>query len=236
MTLDTIDGTVYVQIILNEWSSFIKINPSIAINTNATHFRTVAKLGTGVSGFELSKINTFLKLVNPDWTELATAGNASSKTLAKYQVKIAKIDDVGYIQVAGQETTNWSAVTGDTLWIGKVYFEDKTAPTAPGNLTANVDSTTVTLKWDASTDNATIGGYVVSQDGTVLDTIKTKRLKLPIWPMERTPSAWLQLMLPAINHRPVRLKQSFSLCQLLFNNKVLKDLKFIQIRLLQPCR
>jgi hypothetical protein len=120
MTLDTINGTVYVQIILNEWSSFIKINPSVAINANATHFRTVAKLGAGVSGFELSKINTFLKLVNPDWTELAAAGNASSATLAKYQVKIAKIDQVGYIQVAGQETTNWSAVKGDTLWLGKV--------------------------------------------------------------------------------------------------------------------
>jgi hypothetical protein len=120
MTLDTIDGTVYVQIILNEWSSFIKINPSVAINENATHFRTVARLGTGVSGFQLAKINTFLKLVDPNWTELAAAGSASSATLAKYQVKIAKIDQVGYIQVAGQETTNWSAIKGDTLWLGKV--------------------------------------------------------------------------------------------------------------------
>ncbi len=120
MALDTIDGTVYVQIILNAWSSYIKIDPSVAINENATHFRTVAKLGAGVSGFELSKINTFLKLVDPNWTELAAAGNASSATLAKYQVKLAKIDQVGYIQVAGQETTNWSAVIGDTLWLGKV--------------------------------------------------------------------------------------------------------------------
>ena len=120
MTLDTIDGTVYVQIILNEWSSFIKIDPAVAINANATHFQTVAKLGAGVSGFALSKINTFLKLVNPSWTELAAAGSASSATLAKYQVELAKIDQVGFIQVAGQETTNWSAVKGDTLWLGKV--------------------------------------------------------------------------------------------------------------------
>ncbi len=51
---------------------------------------------------------------------MAAAGSASSATFAKYQVQITKIDEVGYIQVAGQETTNWSAVNGDTLWLGKV--------------------------------------------------------------------------------------------------------------------
>ncbi len=39
MTLDTIDGRVYVQIILNGWNSYIKIDPHVAINENATHFR-----------------------------------------------------------------------------------------------------------------------------------------------------------------------------------------------------
>ena len=120
MTLDTIDGKVYVQIILNGWNSFIKINPSVAINKNATHFRTVAKLGTGVSGFELSQIKTFLKLTDPVYIELAASAEASSDTLVHYQVTLAKNDHVGYIQVAGQETTNWTAVTGDTLWLGKI--------------------------------------------------------------------------------------------------------------------
>ncbi len=92
----------------------------MAINPNATHFRTVAKLGTGVSGFELSKIKTFLKLADPDFTELAASAETSSDTLVHYQVKLAKNDPVGYVQVAGQETTNWTAVTGDTLWLGKI--------------------------------------------------------------------------------------------------------------------
>jgi hypothetical protein len=101
-TLDTIDGTVYVQIILNGWNSYIKIDPQVAINENATHFRTVAKFGAGVSGFELSQIKTFLKLVNPDWAELAAAANNSYDTLTNYQ-ELAKIDSVGYIQVIGQK-------------------------------------------------------------------------------------------------------------------------------------
>ena len=77
-------------------------------------------MGAGVSGFELSRIKTFLKLVNPDWTELAAEANSSNDSLIYYQVKLAKIDQVGYIQVAGQETSGWTAVTGDTLWLGKV--------------------------------------------------------------------------------------------------------------------
>jgi hypothetical protein len=120
MTLDTLDGRVYVQVILNGWNSYIKIDPTVVINEKSTHFRVIARYGSGVSGFELSKINTFLKLVTPDYTELAAAASASSDSQAYYQVKIAKTDTVGYIQVAGQETVNWTAVTGDTLWLGKV--------------------------------------------------------------------------------------------------------------------
>ncbi len=96
MTLDTIDGNVYVQIILNEWSSFIEVDPAVPLDANSTHFRTVVKLGAGVSAFPLNKINTFLKLASPSWTELAAAGSASSATFAKYQVKLTKIDQVGY--------------------------------------------------------------------------------------------------------------------------------------------
>ena len=50
MTLDTIDGRVYVQIILNGWSSYIKIDPQVAINENATHFRTECQTGCGRIG------------------------------------------------------------------------------------------------------------------------------------------------------------------------------------------
>ena len=69
-------------------------------------------------------------------------------------------------------------MTGDTLWIGKTIFEDMAAPTAPGNLTATVDSSTVTLTWDKSTDNARVSGYVISQDGTVLDTVTAKTFEV----------------------------------------------------------
>ncbi len=175
MEIVSLGGTKYLQAILNGWSSFIPVDPIDATDAN-THFSTDVKYAVGTSGFPLDKINTFLKLATADWTELAASGTASSAEFKKYTVEIAAKGKVAVFQFAGQETTNWSAVTGDTLWIGKVFFEDMTAPTAPGNLAASVDTSSVTLTWDASTDNASISGYVVSQDGTVLDTVKQKKL------------------------------------------------------------
>jgi hypothetical protein len=170
MEIVSLGGTEYLQTLLNGWSSFIPVDP-IKVNAAYTHFSTDVKYAVGSSGFELNNINTFLKLATADWTELGAAGSASSAEFKKYSVALPTQGIVANFQFAGQETTNWTAVTGDTLWIGKMIFEDLAAPTAPGNLIASVDSSNVTLTWDASTDNQYIKGYVVSQDGTVLDTV-----------------------------------------------------------------
>lgn len=177
MEIVSLGDTSYLQAILNSWSSFIPVDPIMATDAN-THFSTNVKYAVGSSGFTLDKINTFLKLTTADWTELAASGSASSAGFMKYSVPIATKGMVANFQFAGQETTNWTAVTGDTLWIGKLYFEDMDAPTAPENLTATVDTSSVNLTWDASTDNASVTGYVVSQDGEVLDTVKQKKLEV----------------------------------------------------------
>jgi hypothetical protein len=177
MKVVSVGGTKYLQAILNGWSSFLSVDPIAATDAN-THFSTDVKYAVGTSGFELNKINTFLKLSTAAWAELAAAASASSAEFKKYSVPIATKGMIGIFQFAGQETTNWSAVTGDTLWIGKLFFEDMAAPTAPGNLAANVDTTSVNLTWDASTDNASVSGYIVSQDGAVLDTVKQKKFEV----------------------------------------------------------
>ncbi len=76
-------------------------------------------------------------MTTADWTEMGAAGTSSSAEFKKYSVPLPTKGQAAIFQFAGQETTNWTAVTGDTLWIGKMFFEDKAAPTAPGNLTAN---------------------------------------------------------------------------------------------------
>ena len=177
MEIVSIEGTKYLQALLNGWSSFLPVDPINATAAN-THFSTDVKYAVGSSGFELNNINTFLKLATADWTELAASGSASSTEFNKYSIEIPTKGMVANFQFAGQETTNWTALTGDTIWIGKTFFEDKAAPTAPGNLKADTSGSTVTLTWDASTDNDKVSGYVVSQDGTELDTTKRKEFEV----------------------------------------------------------
>jgi hypothetical protein len=178
MEIVNLGGTKYLQAVLNGWSSSIPVDP-ISATTLYSHVSTEVKYAVGSSGFPLNKINTFLKLATADWTELGAAGSASSAEFKKYSVAIPTQGIVANFQFAGQETTNWSAVTGDTLWIGKMIFEDLAAPTAPGNLTATVDTSKVTLAWDASTDNQYVKGYVVSLDDIVLDTVTVKTFEVP---------------------------------------------------------
>jgi hypothetical protein len=173
MSIVSLGGTKYLQVILKGWDSFIPVDP-ISASISYTQFSTNAKYAVGTSGFELNKINTFLKVATADWTELGAAGSASSAEFKKYSVALDTTGIIANFQFAGQETTNWTAVTGDTLWIGKTFLEDTEIPSIPANLAASVDTTSVTLTWDASTDNQGIKGYEISQDDAVLDTITAK--------------------------------------------------------------
>ncbi len=166
-------GTKYVKAPLNSWENFIAIDP-ISASKASTHFTTNAKYEVGTSGFTLNKVNTFLKLISTDGTELGAAGSASSAEFKEYSIPFAAQGIIANFQFAGQETTNWTAVTGDTLWIGKTFLQDKELPSIPGNLVATVDTTSVTLTWDGSTDNNLVKGYEISQDDAVLDTATHK--------------------------------------------------------------
>jgi hypothetical protein len=177
MEIVNIGGTKYLKAPLNGWDNYVAIDP-INVSLASTHFTTNAKYQVGTSGFTLDKIKTFLKLTTADATELGAAGNTSSAEFTKYSVPFTATGIVGNFQFAGQETVNWGAVTGDTIWIGKMYLEDKTAPSIPGNLVAALDGSTVTLTWDASTDNNSVKGYEISQDDVVLDTVTAKTFEV----------------------------------------------------------
>jgi chitodextrinase len=53
------------------------------------------------------------------------------------------------------------------------YVRDLVAPTAPTELVAQPDLTSVTLSWETSTDNNSVEGYLVSLDGAIIDTVTT---------------------------------------------------------------
>ena len=124
-TIVDIGGTMYAQIVLDGWNSLIDVD-DVIVDGGSSIFSMDAKYAVGPDngGFTIDQINTFLKLANfRTSTEIGAAGAASSSDFTHYEVAIATEDTVTGVQVAGQETTSWGAVAGDTLWIGRVVIE-----------------------------------------------------------------------------------------------------------------
>ncbi|MBP7509306.1 MAG: hypothetical protein KA807_15950, partial [Prolixibacteraceae bacterium] len=120
----TIDGAKYLKIQLAGWGSYTPI-PQVALS-GVTKFKCMVKYEAGTSGIQASGLNTFIKFANPSWVELAASGSASSETFKEYVINIKSPSTVAILQVAGQETTGWSATTGGILYIGKIEAVDGT--------------------------------------------------------------------------------------------------------------
>ena len=66
---------------------------------------------------------------------------------------------------------NQSAMATLQVTTGQDPTPDTQAPTVPANFQAQVGSNSVQLSWAASTDNRGVVGYIIFQDGTVIDTV-----------------------------------------------------------------
>jgi len=135
MEIVEIDGVHYLQVVTNGWNSTLDIDPFF-IHTDVTHFRFQARYKVGTSGYALGQINSFFKLAEPDFTEIGAMAPAANDEFVEYWLpaNLSGID-CGKIQVAGQETVTWTAVTGDTIWIGKIrtYIDEPLTIFHPGN-------------------------------------------------------------------------------------------------------
>jgi chitodextrinase len=72
----------------------------------------------------------------------------------------------GTIAVGGEFSTFDGAAVQGVALLPSLFADDHTPPSAPGNLTSTGHtSTTATLTWSPSTDNAQLAGYQVFRDG-----------------------------------------------------------------------
>ncbi|MEV4392560.1 glycosyl hydrolase family 18 protein [Nonomuraea sp. NPDC049607] len=70
---------------------------------------------------------------------------------------------------AGNRSANSNQITATTTGGGG---DDKTPPTVPGNLrSTGVSSSSVSLAWNASTDNVAVTGYEIYRGGTLVTTV-----------------------------------------------------------------
>jgi len=126
MEIVDIGGTDYLQIILDGWGSSIPLDMPIAV-TEAENFTCEAKMALNVSDtLTLDQINTFLKLADRDFGDIAVGGVASTADFVENTIDfgaqgtIANFQFAGQVNGSGPAGIQWSATVGDTLWVGAV--------------------------------------------------------------------------------------------------------------------
>jgi len=79
---------------------------------------------------------------------------------------------VAAVDVAGNRSPTTSVTASTSPCPSSIV--DRTAPSAPGGLTLGAaGATTLSLSWNASTDNVGVSGYAVSEDGSTAGTTPT---------------------------------------------------------------
>lgn len=128
-----VGGTPYLQVVLNDWNSLTFI-PPMDIGADVTSFTVDAKYVEGTSGFTFDQVNTFIKFMTADWGEINAYGGASTADFSTHTATIGTAGKAAMLQIAGQETVSWGAVTGDTVYIGVITAVDGTITEADGLL------------------------------------------------------------------------------------------------------
>ncbi|MEW7292800.1 endonuclease [Aquimarina sp. 2304DJ70-9] len=135
--------------------------PTVPANLAASNVgETTARLSwsastdnTELAGYNVYQNGTFI--VATSGTSYDVSGLSAGTT---YTFTVNAYDAAGNTSVLSNSLNVTTAVSSDTQ-----------APTVPANLTAsNVGETTARLSWSASTDNVSVAGYNVYQNGTFI--------------------------------------------------------------------
>ncbi|MCA9342858.1 hypothetical protein KC950_02495 [Candidatus Saccharibacteria bacterium] len=125
-----------------------------------------ANASDNAGGTGLAKVEFYVQdtLVSTDTTSpYSVSWNSTSVTDGNYTVYAKAYDKAS---PANTKTTNQITVSVDNT--------DDEPPTAPGNFRSTSSALdSITLAWNASTDNAGVVGYRVSRNGSVIATVNT---------------------------------------------------------------
>lgn len=142
MTIVEIDGTSYLQVVLNGWNSNLKIPEYTILKEGmAAVCNMKYTLGPNATAYDATKVNAVVQLMdtinlvpaswNPSQMIPAALGLMKSGPDGKMYfasgtfAKEMKI--IHNVQFFGQETVSWGPTTGDTIWVGKIraqYLEE----------------------------------------------------------------------------------------------------------------
>ena len=155
LALYTAQNTAGVNTDLQAPSAPLNLTGAVSF-TNVTLSWLPSIDNIGVVAYNVFR-NNVLILTTTNTTSLITGLSATSK----FTFGVTAVDAAG----------NQSAMSTLQVTTGQDATPDTQAPTAPTNLLAQIGSNSVQLSWTASTDNRAVIGYIISQDGVVIDTV-----------------------------------------------------------------
>ena len=141
-------------------SSPLNLAATVAF-TNVTLSWLPATDNVGVVAYNVFKNNVLLSST----TNLSSILTGLTPT-TKFTFGVTAVDAAG----------NQSAMSTLQVTTGQDQTPDTQAPSVPTNLLAQIGSNSVQLSWTASTDNRAVIGYIISQDGVVIDTVPATTL------------------------------------------------------------
>jgi chitodextrinase len=140
----------------------------------------------GVTGYEVRRDGTLVTTTTSATLTFTDTGRTPSTT---YAYTVTAIDAVPNSSVPASLSVTTAATPPDS-----------TPPSTPGSLSASTTTTTVTLSWNASTDNVGVTGYQVRRDGTLVTT--TGPATLTFTDTGRTPGTTYAYTVTAIDAIP----------------------------------
>lgn len=124
--------------------------------------------------------------LNIAWDSLLADFDAVIDNVIGFDVLVSDNDAVA--SDANRNQITWTSLTANAFNDPSIWGElelasdglfnvilDAEGPTAPANLVAAVDTTSVTVTWDASTDNRTVQYYIISNGNLALDTVLARQ-------------------------------------------------------------
>ncbi len=122
---------------------------------------------------------------NKNWTRNSAKFNQFKWVFVdenKIEVRTIKVDNASQVGTVSNNNVFaipanldiWNPSNGSVVTINNTSVPDNEAPSAPTNLTSfNVTASSVSLDWNAATDNVAVSGYDVYQNNTIIGSTGT---------------------------------------------------------------
>ncbi len=134
MAIVDIDTATYLQLVVDQWDQSVTLMDSVLVPMGAEEITFEIKYTSGTSGVDINnawykylfKNSSGIDLFNAEGDANTITNLTTLVTNCNNNITQANGVYINSFMLAGQSKTNWSTLSGDTIWIGKTSFVDPT--------------------------------------------------------------------------------------------------------------